>query len=230
MFEFWNTIAVVTDREKQFVMPALLSLLAPGCQTQPGLTEVTRLQPQQPSSERWPDSSPSPTEGFPLREAESRLSRSRLHSNELRGTANRVSPDSRVLTVSSAVIESRYGPTVTRRVRPLKKLKEIRLVDRMSLGRCWRLSATQALVYQESHLRPYACARLCLHTGVLFYSVDRQHFLSFSHTQISTWLKAASLPHFCVKSGIFMNSLKCLSSRLYCDLHIWYHLKILTIN
>lgn len=45
-------------------MSVLLSLLAPGCQTQPGPTEVTRQQPQQPSSEQWPGSSLSPLKAF----------------------------------------------------------------------------------------------------------------------------------------------------------------------
>lgn len=50
---------VPTVREKQFVMSVLVSLLTPGCQTQ--LTTVTR---QQPSSERWPGSSPPPLKAF----------------------------------------------------------------------------------------------------------------------------------------------------------------------
>lgn len=43
-------------------------------------------------------------------------------------------------------------------------------------GECWRLSATKALLYCQSHPYQYACAQLCMYTGVLFYSADRQHF------------------------------------------------------
>lgn len=50
---------VPTVREKQFAMSVLVSLLAPGCQTQ--LTTVTR---QQPASEQWPSSSLPPLKAF----------------------------------------------------------------------------------------------------------------------------------------------------------------------
>lgn len=199
-------------------MPVLLSLLTPGCQTQ------WLKSPGSSHSSPYPGDGPAhlclhrrlPSEGS----WESTLTEQAAWK-WAPGHSEQVSPDSHVLTVTSAVTASRYGMTVTRRVRPLMKRQDIWLVACMSLGRMLTPVCHPSLTVLTKH--PYACAQLCMGVNLLRPS-------ALSHTQISIWVKVASLPDFFVLSGVFIGSLKCNSSRLYCYLHIWYHLKKLAIN
>lgn len=165
------------------------------------------------------------TEGFPLREAGSLLSQSRLHSNELWGTA------------------TKFPLTLMFWQSHLQWL-------RADMGRQWRgvwglwrnrkrSDWLPACLWGDVDAclppKPY-CTKssapirmrttVSAHRGVILRSWPS----ALSHTQISIWVKAASLPEFFCKVGHFHKVPKCLSSRLYCGLHIWYHLKILTIN
>lgn len=120
-----------------------------------------------------------------------------------------------VLPVTSTVTESRYGVTVRRHVRhALRKTAEINPIG------CLRVSGENADVHlplklycTDSHVHTHACN--CLHTGVLFYSVDGQHFHTLK-------FQSESKPDIFVPSDIFI---KCFSSRLYFVLHIWHHEK-----
>lgn len=175
---------VPTDGEEQFVMWVLLSLLAPGCQTQPGLTEVTRQQPSsqpRPSAHlclHWRLSSEGSWEPTLTEEAALKWAP---------GHRDQVSPDSHVLTVTSTATESRYGMTVTRReASDENKQRDVWLVACMSLGRTLTPVCHPSLTVRK-RMRTAAYA----HRGVILLSWPS----ALSHTQISIWVKVASLPN-----------------------------------
>lgn len=157
-------------------MAVLVSLLAPGCQTQPGWLQ----SPGSSHSSLHQSNGPAHLCLHWRLSSEGSWEQALTEETALKwalGHSERGSPDSHVLTVTSKVIESGMG-WQRRGVRPLMK-SNTEKSDWLSTclwGECWRPSATQTLLYTQSHPCPYACAHLCMHTGVLFYSVDCQRF------------------------------------------------------
>lgn len=164
------------------MMLVLLSLLAPGCQTHPGLTKVTRQQPQRPSSEQWPCSYLSLLKAFlwgELGAEESALEWAQGTLSQLPVTL--LLWQTHLLCLRADMWWQWQGWGIW--WKGTEKWSD--WLPACLWGECWRLSATITFLY-------------CKHTHAHIWAYTHGYYSAgwpsaLSHTQISIWVKVAAL-------------------------------------